>query len=209
MLRSHNAGSPMRDIFEEIFENQPLDPKESARRSMRPQSAGAVLSGGDGRRGARWISGAARWQAGADPGAAAPRRAGARAGAGAGRRMGGAERQGRSGGDAADAARQLDHRWRRAPRPRRSRPRSKNISAPTCVFYRAEAPEGLVARQAQAWDPVLDWARETLGARFVLARGRRARAAAARSDRRRGGGDPDGADIGRLGGSARSTSSPR
>ena len=27
----------MRDIFEEIFENQPLDPTESARRSMRPK----------------------------------------------------------------------------------------------------------------------------------------------------------------------------
>ncbi len=27
----------MRDIFEEIFENQPLDPTESARRNMRPQ----------------------------------------------------------------------------------------------------------------------------------------------------------------------------
>src|SRR4051812_47215478 len=26
----------MRDIFEEIFENQPLDPEESARRNMRP-----------------------------------------------------------------------------------------------------------------------------------------------------------------------------
>ena len=39
------------------------------------------------------------------------------------------------------------------------------------VFYRAEAPEGLVARQAGAWDPVLAWAREALGARFVLAQG--------------------------------------
>jgi chaperone required for assembly of F1-ATPase len=26
----------MRDIFEEIFESQPLDPTESARRSLRP-----------------------------------------------------------------------------------------------------------------------------------------------------------------------------
>jgi chaperone required for assembly of F1-ATPase len=35
------------------------------------------------------------------------------------------------------------------------------------VCYRADAPEGLVARQAQAWDPVLAWARDALGARFV------------------------------------------
>jgi chaperone required for assembly of F1-ATPase len=39
------------------------------------------------------------------------------------------------------------------------------------VMYRAEGPAGLVARQAQAWDPLVDWARETLGAPFVLARG--------------------------------------
>ncbi len=39
------------------------------------------------------------------------------------------------------------------------------------VFYRADAPERLVARQAELWDPVLDWAREALGARFFLAEG--------------------------------------
>ena len=39
------------------------------------------------------------------------------------------------------------------------------------LCYRAEAPERLVARQAQAWDPVLDWAHRRLGARFVLAAG--------------------------------------
>ncbi len=35
------------------------------------------------------------------------------------------------------------------------------------ICYRAEAPEGLVARQAQAWDPLLAWAQDALGARFV------------------------------------------
>jgi chaperone required for assembly of F1-ATPase len=39
------------------------------------------------------------------------------------------------------------------------------------VCYRAEAPEGLVARQAGAWDPILAWAHETLGARFLPAQG--------------------------------------
>jgi chaperone required for assembly of F1-ATPase len=39
------------------------------------------------------------------------------------------------------------------------------------LFYRAEEPEGLVAHQAQHWDPVLQWARDELGARFVLAQG--------------------------------------
>ncbi|MBV9078537.1 MAG: ATPase [Methylobacteriaceae bacterium] len=39
------------------------------------------------------------------------------------------------------------------------------------VAYRAGEPEPLVAMQATAWDPVLDWAREALGARFVLSQG--------------------------------------
>src|SRR5258708_32809499 len=36
LRRTKSLGSLMRDIFEEIFENQPLDPEESVRRSMRP-----------------------------------------------------------------------------------------------------------------------------------------------------------------------------
>ena len=39
------------------------------------------------------------------------------------------------------------------------------------LFYRADAPAGLVAKQSQAWDPVLAWAREVYDARFVLAEG--------------------------------------
>jgi chaperone required for assembly of F1-ATPase len=39
------------------------------------------------------------------------------------------------------------------------------------LFYRAGHPEELVARQAQHWDPVLDWARDSLGANFMLAEG--------------------------------------
>jgi chaperone required for assembly of F1-ATPase len=39
------------------------------------------------------------------------------------------------------------------------------------LCYRADTPEGLVARQAQHWDPVLAWAREALGARFILSQG--------------------------------------
>ncbi len=39
----------------------------------------------------------------------------------------------------------------------------------TC--YRAGTPERLVAEQGAAWDPIIDWARDTLGARFALAEG--------------------------------------
>lgn len=39
------------------------------------------------------------------------------------------------------------------------------------LFYRADQPERLVTRQSQVWDPVIAWARDALGARFVLAEG--------------------------------------
>jgi chaperone required for assembly of F1-ATPase len=39
------------------------------------------------------------------------------------------------------------------------------------LVYRAADPASLVAAQAAAWDPVLDWARDSFGARFVLAEG--------------------------------------
>ena len=39
------------------------------------------------------------------------------------------------------------------------------------VCYRASEPEGLVAAQKSAWDPVLEWARDALGARFLCAEG--------------------------------------
>ncbi len=39
------------------------------------------------------------------------------------------------------------------------------------ICYRAAEPEGLVARQAERWDPILAWAAESRGARFILAEG--------------------------------------
>lgn len=39
------------------------------------------------------------------------------------------------------------------------------------LAYRAGSPERLVAAQAAAWDPVLDWAREALGVRLILSEG--------------------------------------
>jgi chaperone required for assembly of F1-ATPase len=45
------------------------------------------------------------------------------------------------------------------------------FSSSDLVCYRAEGPDSLVARQAEAWDPVLDWARAALGARFFLTEG--------------------------------------
>jgi chaperone required for assembly of F1-ATPase len=39
------------------------------------------------------------------------------------------------------------------------------------LFYRAGHPEALVAREAALWDPPLFWAADTLGAHFILAEG--------------------------------------
>lgn len=39
----------------------------------------------------------------------------------------------------------------------------------TC--YRADGPQELIARQAEGWDPLLDWADTTLGARLVPVQG--------------------------------------
>ena len=39
------------------------------------------------------------------------------------------------------------------------------------LFYRADGPEGLIAKQGAIWDPVVRWAADELGARFVLAEG--------------------------------------
>src|SRR5690606_13634213 len=45
------------------------------------------------------------------------------------------------------------------------------FSSSDLLCYRVEGPQSLVQRQIEAWDPVLDWAHATLGARFFLAEG--------------------------------------
>lgn len=45
------------------------------------------------------------------------------------------------------------------------------FAASDLVCYRAAGPQGLVDRQAALWDPVLDWAKDRLGVRFLLAEG--------------------------------------
>lgn len=39
------------------------------------------------------------------------------------------------------------------------------------LCYRADSPERLIALEAEAWDPVLEWAEGELGVRFMLAEG--------------------------------------
>ena len=60
----------MRDIFTEIFENQPLDPREAARRGARPQLRKRFYSRAHVGEGERRLCAAARRQAGQNAGAA-------------------------------------------------------------------------------------------------------------------------------------------
>ena len=39
------------------------------------------------------------------------------------------------------------------------------------LCYRADTPDGLVARQREGWDPILRWAADEKGARFILVEG--------------------------------------
>jgi chaperone required for assembly of F1-ATPase len=46
-----------------------------------------------------------------------------------------------------------------------------NFAGTDLLCYRASEPEGLVARQAKGWDPIISWAADVLGARFILVEG--------------------------------------
>ena len=45
------------------------------------------------------------------------------------------------------------------------------FSGTDMLCYRADSPEGLVARQRDGWDPVLRWAADAKGIRFILVEG--------------------------------------
>jgi chaperone required for assembly of F1-ATPase len=160
----------MRDIFDDIFANQPLDPTEAARRTMRPQlrkrfyenaqvaekpeGFAVELDGRPVRTPARRML-------------AAPIRPVAQLLAD--------EWQAQS--EMVDPARMPMTRLANTVIDGVADTRAEvaaeieNYLGSDLVFYRADAPEGLVARQARAWDPVVTWARDELGARFVLAQG--------------------------------------
>jgi chaperone required for assembly of F1-ATPase len=161
----------MRDIFEDIFSDPPLDPVEAARRSVRPMlrkrfyrdaSVGPAGDGGfpvllDGKpvrtparrplaapSAALAAALAAEWQAQAeviDP-ATMPLT-----------RLANSIIDGVA--DVADSVRAEVVRF----------------IGSDLILYRAERPEALVERQAELWDPVLGWLRDVHGARFVLAEG--------------------------------------
>jgi chaperone required for assembly of F1-ATPase len=156
----------MRDLFEEIFAKQPLDPTEAARRAVRPQfrrrfyqnvdtdaTDGAFRVLLDGRP----IKTPARHLL------AAPTQALAQALAD----------EWREQRDVIDPQKMPLTRLANtiidgvSAAPPAVAADIEKYLASDLVLYRAESPAGLVARQAAAWDPVLAWAERDLGARFV------------------------------------------
>jgi chaperone required for assembly of F1-ATPase len=160
----------MRDIFEDIFEHQPLDPEESARRNMRPKlrarfyQAAAV---GEGPEGFQVLLDGRPVRTPARRLLAAPVRELGQALA--------AEWDAQQ--DRVDPAAMPLTRLANSiidgvtPAPAPVAAEIENYLGSDLLFYRASEPAGLVASQRAHWDPVVEWAREALGARFVLIEG--------------------------------------
>jgi len=165
---SHKFGRlSMRDIFEEIFENQPLDPTESARRSMRPNLRTRFYKEarvGEGPEGFQVLLDGKAVRTPARKLLAAPARALAEALA--------AEWEAQEA--KVDPAVMPLTRLANsiidgvAPAPEPVAAEIFFDLGTDLLFYRAPSPDGLVAAQRRHWDPVVEWAHETLGARFVL-----------------------------------------
>ena len=160
----------MRDLFESIFANEPLDPMRAARRAMRPQLHGRFYQRADIEAAGeqfRIVLDGRPVKSPARRTLAAPSRALAQLLA--------AEWEAQR--DVIDPAKMPLTRLANTiidgviDSPSPVRLDVERYLACDLVFYRAPGPAGLVMRQASAWDPVLAWAREALGARFVLAQG--------------------------------------
>jgi chaperone required for assembly of F1-ATPase len=160
----------MRDLFEDIFKNAPLDPVQAARRAVRPHLRRrfyqrAEVEDADGE--FRIVLDGRPVKTPARRTLAAPTRALAQALA--------AEWEAQR--DVIDPAKMPLTRLANTiidgvtDAPSAVADEVKRYLACDLVFYRAPGPAGLVAWQAEAWDPVLAWVREILGARFVLAEG--------------------------------------
>jgi len=177
----------MRDIFTEIFENQPADPMESARRGARPQLRQRFYQ----RAHVSECEGGFAVLLDGKPVMTPARRALAAPSCALAEAMAG-EWQAQQ--DAIDPSRMPLTRLANvaidavADRPGPVAEEIEKYLGSDLLFYRAEAPQELVEMQAKHWNPVLGWARDALAARFVLGQGvmpvvqpREAIAAAARA----------------------------
>ena len=159
----------MRDILDDLFGNQPIDPTESARRGLRTQLRKRFYQRatvGEGPSYPVLLDGrAVKTPAGGT--LAAPSRPLAQAIA--------AEWDAQ--GERIDPATMPLTRLANtivdgvAPDPGPVADEVVKYLGSDLVCYRADTPEGLVRLQGRSWDPILMWAREELGARLVLTEG--------------------------------------
>ncbi len=159
----------MRELLEDLFGNEPIDPVEAARRNMRPNLRKRfyqAVTVGEGTPYPILLDGrAVKTPAGGA--LAAPSRPLAQAIAAEW------DAQGERIVPATMPLMRLANTIIDgvAPNPEPVRQEIAKYLGSDLVCYRAATPEGLVARQAQHWEPVLAWAREAHGARFVLSEG--------------------------------------
>jgi chaperone required for assembly of F1-ATPase len=160
----------MRDIFEDLFENQPIDPTEAARRGVRPRLRRRFYKDASVNAGAGGFVLALDGRPVRTPAAralAAPVRPLAEALADEWRAQG--EHVNPATMPLTRLANSIIDGVADAPGPVAGE--VAKFLASDLVFYRADHPDRLVTRQAQAWDPLLAWAHEALGARFILGQG--------------------------------------
>ena len=162
----------MRDIFTEIFENQPLDPMESARRGARPTLRKrfyerAHVGEGTDEGGFPVLLDGKPVRTPLRRPLAAPTERLAQAIAD----------EWNAQVNVIDPARMPLTRLANAvidavaDMPEPVADEVANYLGSDLVCYRADTPEGLIERQTQVWDPVLAFARELLGARFIQVQG--------------------------------------
>jgi chaperone required for assembly of F1-ATPase len=160
----------MRDIFEDIFAEQPLDPMQAARRGMRPDLRkrfyeAAAVAEKDGAFAVTLDGKEVRTPARRS--LAAPKRALAQTLA--------AEWDAQRG--LIDPAAMPLTRLANsiidgvADQPQPVADEIVRYITSDLLLYRAEQPQRLVEKQAQAWDPILAWAADAFGARFILVQG--------------------------------------
>jgi chaperone required for assembly of F1-ATPase len=160
----------MRDIFEDIFANELLDPVESVRRATRPAMRKRFYDTadvGETAEGFAVLLDGRPVRTPARRALAAPTRALAEALA----------QEWQAQRDIVDPGTMPLTRLANsiidgvATAPRAVADEIVKYLGSDLLVYRAETPMSLVARQAQAWDPIIAWAHEALDAPFVLTQG--------------------------------------
>ena len=155
----------MREIFEDILEKEPLDPNEAARQAMRPRLRRRFyeqVTVVEGHGGFAVVLDGRPVKTPARRALAAPIPALAEALA----------EEWRAQREQIDPSTMPLTRLANsiingvAEKPDEVAAEVEKYLASDLIFYRADAPEGLVSRQEAAWDPLIAWARDTLGAQF-------------------------------------------